>query len=141
MSRIYWDTMLFIYWFEANPAYRAKIDHMYVAMQHRGDTLLTGTLALGEILAGLHKAQSAHLIPALRQSLSDSGAHLLPFDVEAAERYGEIRAKHNVRPADAMHLATAAVAHTDIFFTNDRSLRNLVIPGIQFIAGLDSNIL
>jgi len=38
-------------------------------------------------------------------------------------------------------LACAAVAGTDLFLTNDEKLIGKVIPGIQFIAGLDSNIL
>jgi len=65
---------------------------------------------------------------------------LIPFSAETAERYGQIRGNSRVTPADAIHLASAAHAGVDLFLTNDRDLRNLVIPGIHFIAGLDVNL-
>jgi predicted nucleic acid-binding protein len=43
-----------------------------------------------------------------------------------AEREGE----SNVSPADAIHLATASVAHVDVYLTNDSKLRKLVVDGI-----------
>jgi predicted nucleic acid-binding protein len=58
-----------------------------------------------------------------------------------ADIYASIRAKQRISAADAIHLACAAQARTDLFLTNDAALIGKVIPGIQFIAGLDSNIL
>ena len=40
-----------------------------------------------------------------------------------------------------IHLACAATAGTDLFLTNDHKLVGKIVPGIQFIAGLESNIL
>jgi predicted nucleic acid-binding protein len=37
------------------------------------------------------------------------------FGLEAAKRYGEIRSRERVRPADAIQLACAAAAGTDLF--------------------------
>jgi hypothetical protein len=39
-----------------------------------------------------------------------------------------------------IHLASAAQAGTDLFLTNDRSLVGKIVPGIQFIAMLDTQI-
>jgi len=44
-------------------------------------------------------------------------------------------------PADAIHLASAAQAGTDLFLTNDKNLIGKVVPGIQFIASLDTQLL
>jgi len=66
---------------------------------------------------------------------------VIPFTLETAEVYGRIKGSLKIPPADAIHLACAATAGTDLFLTNDRNLVGKVIPGIQFIAGLDSNIL
>jgi hypothetical protein len=60
---------------------------------------------------------------------------------EAADLYAGIRARQRISAADAIHLACAVQGRTDLFLTNDASLLGKVIPGIQFIAGLDSNIL
>ncbi|HEY7838794.1 MAG TPA: hypothetical protein VIC54_09360 [Terriglobales bacterium] len=41
---------------------------------------------------------------------------------------------------DALHLAIAATAGVNLFLTNDRRLHRLKVPGIDFIAGLDTNL-
>jgi len=41
---------------------------------------------------------------------------------------------------DALHLAIAATAGVNLSLTNDRRLHRLKIPGIDFIAGLDTNL-
>jgi hypothetical protein len=65
----------------------------------------------------------------------------LPFDLETADHYARIRAAFEVSPADAMHLAAAAQAGTDLFLTNDNRLVGKFVPGIQFIASLDDRVL
>lgn len=77
---------------------------------------------------------------AIREYFESSGVELLLFDWETAEIYSRIRAENNVSPADAIHLASAAQVRTDLFLTNDRRLCRLTIPGIHFIAGLDTNL-
>ncbi len=66
---------------------------------------------------------------------------VIPYTLETADLYADIRAKIGVSSSDAIHLACAARAGTDLFLTNDKNLVGKVIPGIQFIAGLDSNII
>ena len=65
---------------------------------------------------------------------------ILPFNLEAADRYAKIRAQHRVSPADAIHLAAASLAQVDVYLTNDERLKKLLIDGIQFIVGLDGSI-
>ena len=68
-------------------------------------------------------------------------SEVVPFTLEAADHYARIRGTLGIAPPDAIHLACAATAGTDLFLTNDKNLVGKVIPGIQFIAGLDSNII
>ena len=58
-----------------------------------------------------------------------------------ASRYAQIRSELRVAPADAIHLASASEAGADLFLTNDQRLKGKIVAGIQFIAGLDTNIL
>lgn len=55
--------------------------------------------------------------------------------------YARIRGSTDISSPDSIHLACAATAGTDLFLTSDRNLVGKVIPGIQFIAGLDSDII
>ena len=62
---------------------------------------------------------------------------LIPFEVEAARRYADIRSRERIRPADAIQLACAAAAKTDLFVTNDNRLAGMVVPGVTFITGIE----
>lgn len=142
MSRVYWDTMLFIYWLEENPQFGKRVDSIWSRMQERNDQLITGALALGEVFAGAYKSRTdQERIQAVRAALENAVSEVIPFTAETADVYGRIKGSLKIPSADAIHLACAATAGTDLFLTNDKSLVGKVIPGIQFIAGLDSNIM
>ena len=142
MSRVYWDTMLFIYWLEDNPQFGKRVDAIWSRMQERNDQLITGALALGEVLAGAYKQGAGkERIQEVKAALENSVSAVVPFTAETADAYGRIKGSLNIPSADAIHLACAATAGTDLFLTNDRNLVGKVIPGIQFIAGLDTNII
>jgi uncharacterized protein len=142
VSRIYWDTMLFIYWLEENPQFGKRVDAIWSRMQERDDQLITGALAFGEVFAGAYKrGASKERIQEVKAALENAVSALVPFTAETADIYGRIKGSLNIPSADAIHLACAAQARTDLFLTNDKDLVGKVIPGIQFIAGLDSNII
>ena len=77
---------------------------------------------------------------AVRDYLQPPLVELLPFTLETTDHYARIRAANRVLPADAVHLATAAAARVDVFLTNDRSLHRMIVPGIQFVTGIDTDI-
>ncbi len=141
MSRIYWDTMLFVYWLESNAQHAQRVQKIMNRMEQRSDKLCTSIFAVGELLVGPRKTKDAEMERVIRGYFQTSAVELLPFNWETAEIYSRIRAENNVSPADAIHLATAAQARVDLFLTNDRQLCRLNIPGIHFIASLDTNLL
>ncbi len=141
MSRIYWDTMLFVYRLEGNPQFGERVDAIWRRMQERNDELITGALAFGEVLAGAYLTGASQLkIAEVRTAMEVAASEVIPFSEAIADVYGRIKAL-KIPSADAIHLACAASASTDLFLTNDKNLIGRVIPGIQFIAGLDTNIL
>lgn len=142
MSRIYWDTMLFIYWLEGNPQFGDRVNAIWSRMQERNDQLITGALALGEVLAGTYKLRAdKERIQEVKAALEIAISAVIPFTAETADMYGRIRGTLGIPAADAIHLACAATANTDLFLTNDKNLLGRVIPGIQFIAGLETDII
>ncbi len=96
---------------------------------------------MGEVLTGPYKAQAPDIARAIREFFQPPDVEVMAFDADTADLYARIRAVNTVTPADAIHLATAAQAKADLFLTNDRRLSRLSIPGIHFIAGLDTNLL
>jgi uncharacterized protein len=141
MSHIYWDTMLFVYWLEDHPRYAKRVRQLLEKMKVRQDQLCTSSFAVGETLVGPCKAGSPETVRRIREIFRPPLVEVIPFTPETAELYAGIRAKHGVSAADAIHLACAAQARIDLFLTNEAALIGKVIPGIQFITGIDSNVL
>ena len=141
MSRVYWDTMLFIYWLEDREPFSKSLASMYRRMQERGDTLVTSAFAIAELMVGPEKRGDVGLAAQINAFFSDPKIEVLSFDRVAAKTYSQIRAKNKVSPADAIHLACASVARVDLFLTNDQAVRRLIVPGIQFIDGIETTVL
>jgi predicted nucleic acid-binding protein len=141
MSRVYWDSMLFIYWLEDHPDFAERVEMIHSRMKQRQDRLITGAFTFGEVLAGTYRKRTPEIANEFRRLLRAIVAEVVPFTLETADHYSRIRGTLNITPADAIHLATAAQAGTDLFLTNDKSLVGKIIPGIQFIASLDTPLL
>jgi uncharacterized protein len=135
MSRVFWDTNLFIYLFEDYGDFSKEVAGLRQRMISRGDQLFTSTLTLGEVLVKPAEKGDGELQRAYLQALTVA-AVMLPFDQETAEHYAMIRQDRTIKAPDAIQLACAAQARIDLFITNDDHLKGKVVSGIQFIASL-----
>jgi uncharacterized protein len=136
MSRIFWDTNLFVYLFEENEDFSEATRELRRRMLDRGDQLLTSTMTLGEVLVKPRQAGDMDLCRKYEQAISSS-ATLIPFDIAAARHYAAIRTSRAMQGPDAVQLSCAATAGVDLFITNDNRLKNRQVPGIQFIVPLE----
>lgn len=136
MSRIFWDTHLFIYLWEDYGTLSQAVAELRTKMLRRGDQLLTSTFTLGEILVKPASAGNAQLCRRYEDAIS-SVALLVPFDVKVARIYASIRHDRSVKAPDAIQLASAASIAADLFITNDGRLQGKRVDGIQFIVTLD----
>ncbi len=135
MSRIFWDTNLFIYLIEGRGELFERTKLVADRMLERGDELCTSTLTLGEILVKPVEKGDESLRQRYEHILSGH-AFLIPFDISAAKLYAQIRQDRSIAPPDAIQLSCAAAAQVDLFVTNDDRLNRKVISGIQFISSL-----
>lgn len=141
MSRIYWDSMIFIYLIEGHQNYGPRVRAIYEEMARRGDRLCTSVFTLGEVLTGPRKIGAQSLVDQIRAFFFKSDVvELLPYTIATADRYSIVRAGASVKAADAIHLACAAQSGVELFITHDKSLQKLTIPGIHFITGLNTNL-
>jgi predicted nucleic acid-binding protein len=136
MSRIFWDSNLFIYLLEDHPEFAQAVADLRRKMLERGDQLLTSALTLGEVLVKPLALDDLDLSRTYEQMLGRA-AVVLPFDGKAARRYAAIRKVRSVKAPDAIQLACASEAGADLFVTNDRRLQGKRVEGIQFIVALD----
>ena len=136
MSRIFWDTNLFIYLFEGSGSHAEQVKNLRRSMSLRGDQLLTSTLTLGEVLVKPTERGDDELARKYEEAITGA-ALVLPFDIKAAKRYAALRADRSLRAPDAIQLACAAATRADLFVTNDERLWGKQVEGIQFIVSLE----
>jgi predicted nucleic acid-binding protein len=133
--------MLFVYWLEDNPEFAKRVGEIHTSMKQRGDQLITSAFTFGEVLAGVYRVGAVRAAEESRRLLQRVISEIIPFDLQVSEHYARIRGTQGVAPADAIHLACAAQAKTDLFLTNDKRLAGKLVSGIQFIATIDTPLL
>ena len=136
MSRIFWDTNLFIYLLEDQGERARRVTALREWMMERRDELLTSAITLGEVLVKPLETGNSDLVRRYEHTIL-TGATILPFDVRAAPRFAKIRRDRSIAAPDAIQHACAAAAETDLFVTNDERLSRKKIDGIQFNQSLD----
>jgi len=135
VSRVFWDTNLFIYLLEDSGPLFERVVNLRRSMLRRRDELVTSTISLGEVLVHPTRNNRPDIASAYEQEITQ-GARLIPFDIEAARIFAEIRCDKTIKAPDAIQLACAAQARCDLFITNDDRLSGKIVPGIQFVTSL-----
>lgn len=135
MSRIFWDSNIFIYLLENIGEQGQQAENLRRAMMRRGDQLLTSALSIGELLVRPMRMGAEDLATRYERTIA-SVATVLAFGPGHARIFAAIRSQRDIRSPDAIQLACAAAANVDLFVTADARLLNITIPGIQFIAPL-----
>jgi predicted nucleic acid-binding protein len=136
MSKVFFDTNIFIYLFEGIEPNRSRAREIRKRMVERGDRVVTSAMTLGEVLVKPTQLGQTSLIEQYDRAIR-STAQVVSFDAQIAWRYASLRATHKIRNADAIQLACAAHFGVDLFITNDKHLHKLDIPGIGFITPLE----
>jgi uncharacterized protein len=135
VSRVFWDTNLFIYLLEEYGPLSEQVINLRKSMLRRRDELVTSTVTLGEVL--VHPTLNNRPdIASLYEREITQGAQLIPFDMDAARIFASIRCDKSIKSPDAIQLACAAQARCDLFITNDDRLSGKIVAGIQFITSL-----
>src|ERR1700679_2935096 len=128
MSKVFFDTNLFIYMFEGLEPFRSRVLEIRKRIIDRGDQIVTSSMTLGEVLVKPTKLGQTSLIEQYDRAIRSS-AQIINFDTSVAGRYATLRATHTLRNADAIQLACAAHYGVDLFITNDKALHKLDVPG------------
>ena len=140
MSRVFWDTNLFIYLIEDVSPRGKRVASLRERMIERRDQLYTSAMTLGEVLVKPLETGNAALARAYEEAIVGA-AVVLPFGVDESRAYARIRRERSIRAPDAMQLACASTAGIDLFITNDDRLSNRIVEGVQFVASLEAALI
>jgi predicted nucleic acid-binding protein len=117
------DTSIFIYHFEAHPRYLPLTQKLLTGVQAGQWTAITSIITVMELT--VHPWQMGRSSVAREyEALLIHFPNLTLVDVnrDVARRAAQLRAHYNVRPADALQVATALLEGATTFVTNDRKL-------------------
>lgn len=120
------DTSVFIYHFEAHPRYLPLTQVLLTGVQEGQWIAITSTVTVMELT--VHPWQMGRSAVAREyEALLIHFPNLVMTDVtrDVARRAAQLRAEYNVRPADALQVATALLGGATAFVTNDRKLARL----------------
>ena len=134
MTRVFWDTNVFVYLFEGG-AFAPRVREIRARMLDRGDQLVTSALTLGELL--VKPRENGEAVLRDHEATIRQIATILAFDASCAPRYAAIRSDRAIKAPDAIQLACAAAAGVDLFITNDDRLSKKHVPDVKFITSLE----
>ena len=118
--RIYLDASPIIYWVEKVAPYHAQVD---VRLRGAGTILVSSPLALMECLVRPLRRGDAGLVQDYDVFFSSQVLDRVELTEGIFRRAAEIRAQHNFRTPDSVHLAAAQASACDVFLTNDAALK------------------
>jgi predicted nucleic acid-binding protein len=126
------DTPTFIYFIEEHPKYLSIVRPVFAAIANGTLTGVTSALTLLETLVQPYRVRNTPLAEQYQAFLTGShGLRFIEITSAVLRAATQLRAAHNVKTPDAIHLATALVANCSVYLTNDRVLPQ--IPGIRIL--------
>lgn len=120
------DTSVFIYHLEAHARYEPLTSRVLYGVQSGEREAVVSVVALMELTVHPWR-QDKPLVARHYETVLLHFPNLQLVDVnrEIARRAAQLRASYQVRPADALHVATALVKGATAYVTNDRLLTRL----------------
>ena len=125
--RLYLDANPIIYSIEGVPRFRqASLD--WIARAEADGGVITSRLSRLECRVRPLRDQNTELLDLFEGFFSREGLELVEVSDEVIDLATELRAEHDFRAPDAIHLASALIAKADVFLPGDRTLRRC--PGL-----------
>ena len=134
------DTSIFIYQFESHPEYLPFASAVLQHIQGGKGTGIASVIAIMELTVHPWKAEKSAVARQYETLLANfPNLFLQDMNRTVARRAAQLRAKHSLAPADALHVATALCHDATGFVTNDLKLQCVdeeidVIVLEQFVA-------
>lgn len=120
------DSMLFVYHFEGNEEFGPAAGRLMREAEEGRCRLVASMVTVLEVLVVPKRHRQEALCRRYRDLFeSFPNLSVVPVGQEVVEIASDLRAAHNLRTPDALHIATAIHAGADAFVSGDRRLPRL----------------
>jgi predicted nucleic acid-binding protein len=131
-SRILLDSVSIVYYLERNPAYFAAASEWMERVNAGQLTAAASALLLAEVLVPAYRAGKPAAARQARAALERiPNLELLDVTAAVSDVAARLRAEHNLRTPDALHVATALTEGAGWIVTNDRRLKRVESEGVR----------
>jgi predicted nucleic acid-binding protein len=120
--RIYCDSVILIYFFEGSPVFQTRVMSRLAEMSGAGDSLVTSDMVRLECRMQPIRSGNTVLLAMYDDLFVQPNVEHIPVTAAVFDRATIIRAMHNFKLADSLHLAAAMEGNCDSFPTNDLRL-------------------
>jgi uncharacterized protein len=122
---VYLDTNIVIYTVEQSPVFGPKARIRLATARAKGDILVISDLTRMECLVGPLKSGDSAVEADFKAFFRVTT--VVAITATVCERAARIRATHNFKPMDALHLAAAVDHGANIFLTADGRLKSFTV--------------
>jgi len=123
-KRVFIGTAPITYFLENSSQYMEAMEKFFAKCVKEHMQIVTSTLTVEEYLVSPYSNGKIDYIDNFKKFIDYMDIEVVDIDSEIAEQGAKIRGKYkNFKAMDALQIATAVVKKCDMFFTNDKQLR------------------
>lgn len=123
-KRVFIDTAPMIYYLENSSLYMEAIKRFFTMCIEKNIQIVTSAITVEEYLVFPYVSGTLELADNFKRFLKYMDIEVVDIDSKIAEQGARIRGKYkNLKAMDALQIAAAVICGCDMFFTNDKQLR------------------
>lgn len=123
-KRVFVDTAPIIYYLENSSLYMDFIKKFFAKCIEEDIQVVTPAITVEEYLVFPYSSGQMELVDNFKRFIEYMNIEVVDIDSVIAEQGAKIRGRYkNFKAMDALQIATAVVSGCDMFFTNDKQLR------------------
>ena len=123
-KRVFIDTAPFIYYLENSSLYMGMVKKFFTKCIEENIQIVTASITIEEYLVFPYSSGKMELADNFKKFIEYMNIEIVDINSEIAEQGAKIRSQYkNFKAMDALQIATAIASGCDMFFTNDKQLR------------------
>ena len=123
-KRVFIDTAPIIYFLENSSLYMEPMGKFFTKCMKENVQIVTSALTIEEYLVSPYSNGKMEYVDNFKRFIEYMNIEVVDIDSTIAEEGAKIRGQYkNFKAMDALQIATAIIKKCDMFFTNDKQLR------------------